>query len=211
MKSCLHPFGYWCSFSVLPSRKLTSKVLCSPPAVNLMVLEMFTLACWWWHHCTAIVSIPHPPPQNENLPVSPTAMKSHFGRFSASSTSHHWASVKWTKSVYLSSETLLFPHEFSLNIVMLLLHSSIQQMENKFILVYFLNIEHAAGKITGGGVCTGCMIHHWVVVKIMFHFTFTPWGKAHFTSRGNKILSLKNLGFLSTIKLHLRDVTDTST
>lgn len=56
---------------------------------------------------------------------------------------------------------------------MLLLHSSIQQMESKFNLAYFLNTEHAAGKITGGGVYTGHMIHHWVVVKIMLHFTFT--------------------------------------
>lgn len=136
-------------------------------------------------------------------------MKNHFGRFSANSKSHHWASVKWTKSVYLSSETLLFPHAFSLNIIMLLLHSRIQQMENKFILAYFLNTEHAAGKITGGDVYSGCMIQHWIVVKIMLHFTAIPWGKVHFrSSRGNQILSLKNFGFLSTVTLHLRDVTD---
>lgn len=131
-------------------------------------------------------------------------MTRHFGRFSATSKNHHWASVKWTKSVYLSSKTLLFPHEFSLDIIVLLLHSSIQQMENKFILGYFLNTEHAAGKITGGGVYTGCLIHHWVVVKIMLHFNFTLWGKVHFrSSRGNQILSLKNFGFLSAVKLHL--------
>lgn len=96
-------------------------------------------------HCNCIHTPPCSP-KSKPTNLSPTAIKSHFGRFSANSRSHHWASVKWTKSVYLSSETLTFPHEFSLNIVMLLLHSSIQQMENKFILVYFLNIEHAAGK-----------------------------------------------------------------
>lgn len=187
MKSCLHPFG---SFSVLPSRKLQAR-FCVPSCsefdgvgnVYMGTLMMIPLQC----NC---VHTPPFSPESKPPKLSPTAMKSHFGRISANSKCHHWASVKWTKSVYLSSETLLFPHEFSLNIVMLLLHSSIQQMENKFILAYFLNAEHAAGKITGGGAYTGCMIHHWVVVKIMLHFTFTPWGKVHFrSSRGNKILS----------------------
>lgn len=202
--------SFWVLIQLLSSPK--QQTFCAPSrsefdgVTNIYIDTLMMIPLHW-------NSIHTPPssPKSKLPKLSPTAMKSHFRRFSANSKSHHWASVKWTKSVYLSSETLLFPHEFSLNIVTLLPHLSTQQMENKFILAYFLNTEHAAGKITGGGVYTGCMIHHWLVVKIMLHFTFIPWGKVHFrSSSGNKILSLKNFGFLPTVKLYLRDATDRS-
>lgn len=109
VKSCLHLFGYSYSFSALPSRKLQARFCALPCSefdgvrnVYVGTLMMTPL------HCNSIHTPPSSP-KSKSPRLSPTAMKRHFGRFSATSKNRHWASVKWTKSVYLSSEILFFP------------------------------------------------------------------------------------------------------